>query len=134
MCLQPQLTHNCTGPSLQSTPLLPSLQSSILHCLLGELEPLRGEVSIVGNLGYAAQEPWVYSGTLRENILFGRPYEEEWYYDVLQACSLDEDIDQFPHRDQTLVGERGVTLSGGQKARVTLARQESLLWVGGCGV
>ena len=84
----------------------------------------------MGNLGYAAQEPWVYSGTLKDNILFGRPYEEEWYYDVLKACSLDEDIDQFPHRDQTLVGERGVTLSGGQKARVTLARQASLcVWV-----
>ena len=97
-------------------------QSSILHCLLGELEPLRGDVAIVGSLGYAAQEPWVFSGTLKENILFGRPYEEEWYYDVLQACSLDEDIEQFSHGDQTLVGERGVTLSGGQKARVTLAR------------
>ena len=97
-------------------------QSSILHCLLGELEPIRGDVAIVGSLGYAAQEPWVFSGTLKENILFGRPYEEEWYYDVLQACSLDEDIEQFSHGDQTLVGERGVTLSGGQKARVTLAR------------
>ena len=84
----------------------------------------------MGNLGYAAQEPWVFSGTLKDNILFGRPYEEEWYYDVLKACSLDEDIDRFPHRDQTLVGERGVTLSGGQKARVTLARQASLcVWV-----
>ena len=80
----------------------------------------------MGNLGYAAQEPWVFSGTLKDNILFGLPYEEEWYYEVLQSCSLDEDVDQFPHKDETLVGERGVTLSGGQKARVTLARYASL--------
>ena len=98
------------------------VQSSILYCLMGELEPLSGEVAIVGSLGYAAQESWLYTGSVRENILFGQKYEEEWYEKVLDACCLKEDIEQLAVGDMTLVGERGVSLSGGQKARVTLAR------------
>ena len=89
---------------------------------MGELEPLSGEVAIVGSLGYAAQESWLYTGSVRENILFGQKYEEEWYEKVLDACCLKEDIEQLAVGDMTLVGERGVSLSGGQKARVTLAR------------
>lgn len=89
---------------------------------MGELEPLSGEVAIVGSLGYAAQESWLYTGSVRENILFGQKYEEEWYEKVLDACCLKEDIEQLAAGDMTLVGERGVSLSGGQKARVTLAR------------
>ena len=89
---------------------------------MGELEPQFGDIEIVGTLGYAAQEPWVFSGTIRENILFGQPYEEHWYQEVLEACCLKEDVAELPHGDVSIVGERGVTLSGGQKARVTLAR------------
>lgn len=105
-----------------SVHLIVNVQSSILYCLLGELEPLSGEVAIVGSLGYAAQEPWLYTGSVRENILFGLEYEEEWYQKVVDACCLREDIEQLAVGDMTLVGERGVSLSGGQKARVTLAR------------
>ena len=64
----------------------------------------------------------MFAGTLRDNILFGQPYEEEWYWEVVGACCLREDINQFPYRDYTPVGERGVALSGGQRARVNLAR------------
>ena len=99
-----------------------SLQSTILHCLLGELEPLKGSVDIVGSLGYAAQDPWVFSGTVRENILFGREFDKDWFQQVMDACCLKEDFKQLPYGEDTPVGERGVTLSGGQKARVTLAR------------
>ena len=98
------------------------LQSSILHCLLGELKPLSGSVDIRGSIGYASQDPWVFSGTVRENILFGEEFEEEWYDEVLEECCLKEDMSLLPFGDLTLVGERGVTLSGGQKARVNLAR------------
>ena len=98
------------------------VQSSILHCLLGELLPSSGDVEIVGTLGYSSQDPWVFSGTVRENILFGREFKEEWYQQVLAECCLSDDIEMFSHGDSTLVGERGVTLSGGQKARITLAR------------
>ena len=98
------------------------LQSTLLHCLLGELKPLKGGVDIVGSLGYAAQDPWVFSGTLRENILFGQEFDGDWFQQVVDACCLNEDFKQLPYGEATTVGERGVTLSGGQKARVTLAR------------
>ena len=107
---------------LVSSLLSLSLQSTILHCLLGELEPLKGSVDIVGSLGYAAQDPWVFSGTVRENILFGREFDRDWFQQVVDACCLKEDFKQLPYGEDTPVGERGVTLSGGQKARVTLAR------------
>ena len=68
------------------------------------------------------QIPWVFSGTIRENILFGQPYDELRYTRVTEACALTEDIQQFPDYDQTNVGERGVVLSGGQQSRVSLAR------------
>ena len=77
---------------------------------------------MAGSLGYAAQEPWLFNGSVRDNILFGLEYEEEWYQKVVDACCLREDVEQLSMGDMTLVGERGVSLSGGQKARVTLAR------------
>ena len=59
---------------------------------------------------------------MRQNVLFGQPYDQERYWKVLQVCALCQDIQKFDHSDLTLVGERGVLLSGGQKARVNLAR------------
>ena len=81
-----------------------------------------GKICIKGELSYASQEAWVFSGNLRQNILFGQPYEVNRYSEVLKVCALTEDIKKFDHGDLTLVGERGVALSGGQKARVNLAR------------
>ena len=70
-------------------PLLISfLQSTLLQCLLGELDPMDGSVDVCGELSYATQDPWVFSGTLRDNILFQHPYQEEWYERVLEACAL----------------------------------------------
>ena len=71
---------------------------------------------------YVPQTAWVFSGTIRDNILFGLSYEEQKYTRVIEACALADDIQQFPSTDQTGVGERGVALSGGQRARVSLAR------------
>ena len=65
------------------------LQSTLLQCLLGELETLEGSVSMNGRVSYASQDPWVFSGTVRENILFGFPYEKERYNTVIKACSLE---------------------------------------------
>ena len=58
--------------------------------MLGELEPLRGSMEVRGTLSYASQEPWVFSGTLRENVLFGSPFDKEWYDAVMEACALDK--------------------------------------------
>ena len=81
-----------------------------------------GSIKINGTLSYAAQEPWIFSGTLRQNVLFGKTFDAERYWNVLKICALYQDIQKFDYGDLTLVGERGVSLSGGQKARVNLAR------------
>ena len=73
-------------------------------------------------ISYAAQAPWLEHLTIKENILFGSPYEEERYNEVIRCCALQPDLDVLEDGDQTEIGARGVSLSGGQKARVTLAR------------
>ncbi|XP_038209218.1 multidrug resistance-associated protein 4-like [Zerene cesonia] len=97
-------------------------KSSILQLLLKELPAATGTVSVYGNVSYACQEAWLFPSTVRENILFGLPYEPEKYKRVCRKCALEKDFKQFPFGDQTLVGERGVSLSGGQRARINLAR------------
>ena len=73
-------------------------------------------------ISYAAQAPWLEHLTIKDNILFGSPYEEERYNEVIRCCALQPDLDVFEDGDQTEIGARGVSLSGGQKARVALAR------------
>ncbi|XP_058060768.1 uncharacterized protein LOC131211356 [Anopheles bellator] len=97
-------------------------KSTMLQVLLGELELDEGSVEIDGTISYAAQEPWLFEGSVRNNILFMEPYDERRYLQVVRVCALERDFELFPHGDQTIVGERGISLSGGQKARVNLAR------------
>nr|AKC34055.1 ABCC3 protein [Spodoptera litura] len=97
-------------------------KSSILQLLLKELPSATGTISIYGKMSYACQEAWLFPSTVRENILFGLPFEPGKYKKVCRVCALEKDFKQFPYGDQTLVGERGVSLSGGQRARINLAR------------
>lgn len=97
-------------------------KSSLLNTVLGELPQDKGVVKVTGNLTYASQQPWVYPGTIRSNILFGKELDPQRYEKVLKACALKKDMELLPEGDLTLVGDRGATLSGGQKARVNLAR------------
>ncbi|XP_050581654.1 ATP-binding cassette sub-family C member 4-like isoform X2 [Bombus affinis] len=97
-------------------------KSSFLSAILGEIEVTGGHVKVNGSLSYAGQEAWVFGSTVRQNILFGQPYDRQLYQKVVKACSLQRDFKQFPQGDQTIVGERGSSLSGGQKARINLAR------------
>lgn len=90
--------------------------------LLKELPLQSGTVSVDGSLAYASQEAWSFNDSIRNNILFGASYEPERYRRVIEVCALKRDLQLLPHADQTLVGEKGVQLSGGQKARVNLAR------------
>ena len=97
-------------------------KSTLLATIAGEVIITSGSVVCPGTLAYVPQSAWVFSGTVRENVLFGEPYNEEWYTKVLEACALIEDINRFPSGDSTFVGEHGIVLSGGQLARVNLAR------------
>ncbi|KAG1677891.1 Multidrug resistance-associated protein 4 [Nymphon striatum] len=96
--------------------------NSLLMAMLGELPIYDGEVQICGRIAYVPQESCVFQGSVRENIIFGDEFNEKRYSNVISACSLNKDILSFPHGDQSLIGERGILLSGGQKARLSLAR------------
>ncbi|KAH7922933.1 hypothetical protein BV22DRAFT_1197033 [Leucogyrophana mollusca] len=103
-------------------------KTSMLMALLGEMHFIPSDPTSWfglprdGGVAYAAQESWVQNETIRDNILFGTPYDEIRYKKVLHQCALERDLTLFEAGDQTEVGEKGLTLSGGQKARITLAR------------
>ncbi|XP_056410690.1 LOW QUALITY PROTEIN: ATP-binding cassette sub-family C member 10 [Hyla sarda] len=100
-------------------------KSSLLSAITGELTRLGGDLFVAHQefgFGFVAQESWIQFATIRENILFGKEYDERLYRAVLEACALTQDLSILPAGDQTEVGENGVTLSGGQKARISLAR------------
>ncbi|KAH9852113.1 metal resistance protein YCF1 [Lenzites betulinus] len=97
-------------------------KTSLLSAIIGEMLRTDGEVKIVGSISYAPQNPWVMSATIRDNILFSHKYDEEFYNLVLDACALRPDLALLQNGDMTEVGEKGITLSGGQRARVALAR------------
>ncbi|XP_067225111.1 ATP-binding cassette sub-family C member 3 isoform X4 [Chanodichthys erythropterus] len=97
-------------------------KTSLVSALLGEMEKLDGQISIRGSVAYVPQQAWIQNCTLRDNILFGRPYVEHKYRCVLEACALTPDLEVLPGGDQTEIGEKGINLSGGQRQRVSLAR------------
>ncbi|XP_073203967.1 ATP-binding cassette sub-family C member 4 isoform X4 [Lepidochelys kempii] len=97
-------------------------KSSLLSAVLGELPKDKGLMDVRGRIAYVSQQPWVFPGTVRNNILFGREYEKEKYEKVLKVCALKKDMGLLEDGDLTMIGDRGATLSGGQKARVNLAR------------
>ncbi|XP_068440086.1 ATP-binding cassette sub-family C member 3 isoform X2 [Clinocottus analis] len=97
-------------------------KSSLISALLGEMEKLEGEISIRGSVAYVPQQAWIQNATLRDNILFGRSYDEQKYSCVLEACALTPDLEVLPGGDMTEIGEKGINLSGGQRQRVSLAR------------
>lgn len=97
-------------------------KSSLLQALLGDLWKIRGEVVMRGTSAYVAQSPWVMNASVKENIVFGHRFDPIFYQKTVKACALEDDFAALPDGDQTEVGERGISLSGGQKARVSLAR------------
>ncbi|KAB5521201.1 hypothetical protein DKX38_025520 [Salix brachista] len=97
-------------------------KSSLLSCILGELHKISGTLKLCGTMAYVAQSAWIQSGKIEENILFGKEMDRERYERVLEACSLNKDLEIMPFGDQTVIGERGINLSGGQKQRTQIAR------------
>eukprot|EP00451_Oxyrrhis_marina_P030467 CAMPEP_0204372582 /NCGR_PEP_ID=MMETSP0469-20131031/47396_1 /ASSEMBLY_ACC=CAM_ASM_000384 /TAXON_ID=2969 /ORGANISM="Oxyrrhis marina" /LENGTH=1251 /DNA_ID=CAMNT_0051362909 /DNA_START=39 /DNA_END=3794 /DNA_ORIENTATION=- len=97
-------------------------KSSLLAGLLGEMVSKTGFSEVIGRVAYMGQVPWIQNMTLRGNILFGQPFDEQRYWAAVQSAALRQDLDVLPGGDSTEIGERGINLSGGQKARVGLAR------------
>lgn len=96
-------------------------KSSLLTAIAGGMHRVGGSVTLKEDMVLCGQQ-WVQNATVEENITFGRPMDREWYEKVIAACSLTRDLEILPAGDQTEVGERGITISGGQKARINLAR------------
>ncbi|XP_060229830.1 cystic fibrosis transmembrane conductance regulator [Meriones unguiculatus] len=97
-------------------------KTSLLMMILGELEAAEGKIKHSGRISFCSQFSWIMPGTVRENIVFGVSYDEYRYNSIIKACQLQEDISKFAEKDNTVIGEGGVTLSGGQRARISLAR------------
>ena len=98
-------------------------KTTLLKTLMGELDPIAGHVSVKGNISYSAQSPFIMNGTVKENILFGKSDDKIGLYEkALEVCALEHDLRLLPEGDQTEIGEKGITLSGGQKARIAMAR------------
>ena len=97
-------------------------KTSLLMTILGEIPISSGKMSCIGKMAFVSQTPWVYSGTVRDNIVFGKEFHEQTFKKIIEVCDLEKDIASFTKRDLTEIGQRGVILSGGQRARVSLAR------------
>ncbi|KAF9124551.1 hypothetical protein BGW39_008121 [Mortierella sp. 14UC] len=97
-------------------------KSSLLQAMVGTMTQSSGHIIRGSAISYASQTPWIQNATIRDNILFDQPFDEKLYWRVVRACCLVQDLDSFLAGDLTEIGERGVNLSGGQKARLSLAR------------
>ncbi|OII72305.1 ABC transporter family protein [Cryptosporidium andersoni] len=97
-------------------------KTGLLSAIIGDISPKKGKIKCVGNQAYVAQIPWIQTGTIRDNILFGAKFDSIWYDTVIRVCALWMDFQVLPNGDKTLIGEKGVNLSGGQRQRISLAR------------
>lgn len=112
------------GEFVVLTGVIGSGKSSLLNALAGFMKmsnPGVGRMVVNSDLLLCGQ-PWIQNATVRQNILFGKPMDRSRYDAILRACCLVDDMNELPYGDQTEIGERGITLSGGQKARISLAR------------
>lgn len=97
-------------------------KTTLLEVILKELPLTEGDLDVTGCVSYAAQKAWIFEGSVKNNIVFIEEFDEKRYKKVLYICALERDLELFPHGDETIVGDRGISLSGGQKSRINLAR------------
>ncbi|VDM20631.1 unnamed protein product [Wuchereria bancrofti] len=97
-------------------------KTALLTAIVGHLAPKDGSLNVSGQAAFITQTPWILNQTVQSNILFGLPMNTSRYYKAITVCELTKDLETMKTGDQTEIGERGVTISGGQKARISLAR------------
>jgi ABC-type multidrug transport system fused ATPase/permease subunit len=97
-------------------------KSSLLSALAGDMRVTEGKVRMGTSRSFCPQYAWIQNASVRNNVLFGKEYDEAWYNQVIDACALAPDFEILPNGDQTEIGERGITVSGGQKQRLNIAR------------
>ncbi|PSN51489.1 Multidrug resistance-associated protein 5 [Blattella germanica] len=97
-------------------------KSSLLSAIMGDMIKTAGHMRVMGSMAIVSQQAWIFNETVRENILFGLPYDESKYQSVIECCSLQRDFELLANGDKTEISEGGSNLSGGQKQRVNLAR------------
>lgn len=97
-------------------------KSSLLAALAGDMRKTKGSVTIGASRAFCPQYAWIQNASVRENIIFGKDYDRKWYDAVIDACALRPDLEILPNSDMTEIGERGITVSGGQKQRLNIAR------------
>jgi ABC-type multidrug transport system fused ATPase/permease subunit len=97
-------------------------KSSLLAAMAGDMRKTKGDVVMGASRAFCPQYAWIQNATVRQNILFGKEMDKSWYKKVIEACALQPDLDMLPQGDETEIGERGITVSGGQKQRMNIAR------------
>lgn len=97
-------------------------KSSLLAALAGDMRRTAGQVVLGAERAFCPQYAWIQNATVRNNVLFGKEMNATWYKTVIDACALQPDLDMLPNGDLTEIGERGITISGGQKQRLNIAR------------
>lgn len=97
-------------------------KSSLLAALAGDMRKTSGSITMGASRAFCPQYAWIQNATVRSNVVFGQKFDLDWYEDVVDACALRPDLDMLPAGDQTEIGERGITVSGGQKQRLNIAR------------
>jgi ATP-binding cassette, subfamily C (CFTR/MRP), member 1 len=97
-------------------------KSSLLAALAGDMRRTKGELKLGATRAFCPQYAWIQNATVKENVVFGKEFKKDWYAKVIEACALGPDLEMLPHGDNTEIGERGITVSGGQKQRLNIAR------------
>ncbi|TKA35153.1 hypothetical protein B0A54_13948 [Friedmanniomyces endolithicus] len=97
-------------------------KSSLLGALAGDMRRTTGNMTLGASRAFCPQYAWIQNATVKQNIVFGKEYDSRWYNEVIDACALRPDLDMLPSGDMTEIGERGITVSGGQKQRLNIAR------------
>ncbi|KAF2088727.1 P-loop containing nucleoside triphosphate hydrolase protein [Saccharata proteae CBS 121410] len=97
-------------------------KSSLLSALAGEMRKTKGQITMGATRALCPQYAWIQNATLKDNILFGKDMDRQWYEQVVYACALQPDLEMLPEGEETEIGERGINVSGGQKQRLNIAR------------